>query len=389
MKFRCCLWGLALAFALGTPGACAAQTLRQAAGKIGLLVGAAANPDLFSEAAYSQTLARQFNMIEPENAMKWRATEPKEGVFEFRAGDAIVAFAAAHGMKVRGHNLLWGRYNPAWLTQGRFTPEQLRAIMKRHIQTVVRHYRGRVFAWDVVNEAFDRKGRLRHTIWYDRPGIGLAGKGTAYIAQAFRWAHEADPHALLFYNDYAAEGINAKSDAIFAMVKEFMREGLPIAGVGLQMHVDSQAEAEANVAANMARLEKLGVEVQITEMDVALPRNGEGKARQSALAWQAKVYRRVALACAADPGCTAFETWGFTDRYSWIPRHTHGEKGAALLFAADYKPKPALGAVLDAFAQALGKNPEIRQERLRFERKVEGAVREGVIPSAVSAPPGN
>jgi endo-1,4-beta-xylanase len=358
-------------------GACAlsAQTLRQAAKKIGLLVGTAAQPRRLSDAKYAGTLTRQFNMIEAENSMKWRATEPAEGVFDFKPGDRIVAFAEAHGMQVRGHNLLWGKYNPAWLAKGHFTPSQLRHIMKRHIQTVVRHYRGKVFAWDVVNEAFDSHGHLRHTLWYDRPGIGLAGRGTDYIAQAFRWAHQADPHALLFYNDYAAEGIDAKSDAIYAMVKDFKRCGVPIDGVGLQMHVYSMKDAQANVAANIARLTKLGVEVQITEMDVGIPTNAHGQASKSQLAWQAKVYRKVAMACAENPGCTAFQTWGFTDRYSWIPKHSHGKEGAALLFDASYRPKPAFDEVLGAFEQALKSNPRLKQQRLRFERRVQNAAR--------------
>jgi len=368
-------WHLAalLVFSIRAGGSvCAAQTLRQAAEKIGLLVGTAANPALFSQLEYAKTLAGQFNMIEAENSMKWRATEPSRGVFDFRAGDRLVAFAEAHGMKVRGHNLLWGKYNPAWLTQGHFTPAELHLIMKRHIQMEVRHYRGQVFAWDVVNEAFGSEGRLKHTVWYDEPGIGLAGKGTAYIAQAFRWAHEADPRALLFYNEVGADGINAKSDAMYEMVKDFKRQGVPINGVGLQMHVFNRSDVPSHLAENIARFTRLGVEVQITELDVALPTQAHGRASRSQLEWQAKIYRRAATACAENPGCTAFQTWGFTDRYSWIPIQTKGKRGAALIFDANYKPKRSYRAVLAAFRQALKSNPKIKEERLQFERKVAG-----------------
>lgn len=375
MKFKFHLVVLVILsiFAGGTT--CGAQTLREAAQRIGLLAGSAVRPYLFSRPDYAKTLARQFNMIEPSNAMKWAATEPSQSVFDFRPGDRVVTFADAHGMKVRGHNLLWGKDNPKWLTQGHFTPGELRRIMKEHIQMVVRHYRGQVFAWDVVNEAYDSEGHLRHTIWYDQPGIGLAGKGTAYIAQAFRWAHQADPRALLFYNDFAADGINAKSDAIYEMVKDFKREGVPINGVGLQMHVFMPDDVPSHLAANIARFTKLGVEVQITEMDVALPVQGHKRTSKSQLDWQSKVYRQAATACADDPGCTAFQTWGFTDRYSWIPAHTKGKRGAALIFNADYKPKPAYWAVLDAFRQALKTNPKIKEQRLQFEQRVVGKSR--------------
>jgi endo-1,4-beta-xylanase len=360
-----------LTFSILTAGsACRAQTLRQAAQKIGLLVGTAVNPALFSQPEYAQTLAVQINMVEPENQMKWAATEPSRGVFDFRAGDRVVQFAQAHAMKVRGHNLLWGKYNPVWLKRGRFTPPQLRRIMKDHIQMVVRHYRGQVFAWDVVNEALDSEGHLRHTAWYDEPGIGLAGKGTAYIAQAFRWAHQADPQALLFYNEVGADGINAKSDAMYEMVKDFKRQGVPISGVGLQMHVFSGDDVPYHLSRNIARLTELGIEVQITEMDVALPVASDGHASDSRLAWQAKIYRSVATACAENPGCTAFQMWGFTDRYSWIPGYTKGKRGAALIFETDYRPKPAYQAVVDAFQEVAKSKPQIKKQRLRFEEKV-------------------
>ncbi len=370
MKIKWHLSALVILSILAGSMAGRAETLRQAAERIGLLVGTAVNPALFSNPEYARTLAREFNMVEPENVMKWRVTEPAKGKFNFGPGDQVVAFAGAHGMKVRGHNLLWGKFNPEWLTRGQFTPRELRQMMKQHIQTVARHYRGEVFAWDVVNEAFDSDGRLSHSIWLDRPGIGLARQGTAYIAQAFRWAHQADPHALLFYNDYAAEGIDAKSNAIYAMVKKFKQEGIPIDGVGLQLHVVSSRALPRGMAANIRRLAKLGVEVQITEMDVALPIDSNGTASASELSRQAKIYAKVARTCAAIPACTAFQTWGFTDRYSWLPAYTMGKKGAALLLNADYRPKPAYDAVIDAFRQALQRDRQIKERRIRFEQSV-------------------
>ena len=189
-----------------------------------------------------------------------------------------------------------------------------------------------MFAWDVVNEALDENGELRSSIWYDRPGIGLAGKGPAYIEQAFRWAHAADPDALLFYNDAEGEAVNHKSDAIYAIVKDFKRRGVPIDGIGLQMHIFDLQPDVASIAANIDRFTALGVQVHITELDVALPTDTSGNLRiPSDLLKQAEIYRQIAATCLSRRCCTALQTWGFTDKYSWIRSFFRGNKGSALL----------------------------------------------------------
>ncbi len=333
------------------------MTLRQAADRAGVLVGAAVRPSLFSEAAYSETLAREYNMVEPEDVMKWWVVR-RDSKFDFREGDEVVRFAQAHGMKVRGHCLVWDHANPAWLTEGGFTPGQLSHLLEEHITTVMKHYAGQVFAWDVVNEALDEGGRPKDSLWYNQPGIGLAEKGTAYVEQAFRWAHQADPHALLFYNEAEGEGLNRKSDAIYAMVKDFRQRGVPIDGVGLQLHISRLDLDTAAIDANIARLTALGVQVQITELDVSLPLDPmTGQVRKDDLSRQADVYRGVLRACRQNPGCTAIQTWGFTDKYSWIGSHSHGTRGAALPFDRAYKPKPAYDAMLEELAGPPSKEP--------------------------------
>lgn len=322
-------------------------TLRDAAHSSGVLFGTAVRPSLFSETAYSETLAREFSMIEPEDAMKWWTLRRNLGTFDFREGDEVVHFAQVHGMKVRGHCLVWDHNNPQWLAQGVFTPVQLSQLLEQHITAVTKHYAGQVFAWDVVNEAMDENGRIKDSRWYNQPGIGLSGRGTAYVEQAFRWAHEADPKALLFYNDNGGEGLNRKSEAIYAMVKDFKHRGVPIDGVGLQMHIAQLDVDTAAIAANIARLAALGVQVHITEFDVSLPLDSTGAARKEDLAQQAEVYRGVVRACLQNPGCTAIQTWGFTDKYSWIGSHSHGTRGAALPFDRAYKPKAAYDAMFD------------------------------------------
>ena len=321
-------------------------TLRQAADRAGILIGVAVRPSLFSEAAYSGTLAREFNMVEPEDAMKWWVVRRNQGSFDFAEGDTVVRFALAHGMKVRGHCLVWDHDNPEWLTQGHFTPDQLSQLLHEHIATVVKHYAGQVFAWDVVNEAMDERGRSKDSPWYNQPGIGFSGKGSAYVEQAFRWAREADPHALLFYNDAEGEGMNRKSDAIYAMVKDFKQRGVPIDGIGLQLHIGQLDFDTTAVGANIARLTALGLQVHITELDVSLPVDSAGYASMEDLRRQADVYAAVARGCLQNRGCTAIQTWGFTDKYSWIGSHSHGLRGAALPFDRNYKIKPAYQAIL-------------------------------------------
>jgi endo-1,4-beta-xylanase len=331
-------------------------TLRQAAEQAHVLVGAAVRPSLFSEAAYTGTLAREFNMLEPEDAMKWWVVRHNSGAFDFREGDNVVHFAQAHGMKVRGHCLVWDHDNPQWLVQGNFTAAQLSGLLQQHIATVMKHYAGQVFAWDVVNEALDEEGHFKDSLWYNQPGIGLSEKGAAYVEQAFRWAHQADPHALLFYNDVEGEGLNQKSDAIYGMVKDFKHRGVPINGVGLQFHI-SRLDLDTNaVAANIARLTALGVQVHITELDVSLPLESRGVVGNGNLLRQAAVYRNVVRACVQSPGCTAIQTWGFTDKYSWIGSHSHGSQGAALPFDRAYQPKPAYDAMLEEISNAHGRD---------------------------------
>ncbi|HEX4425860.1 MAG TPA: endo-1,4-beta-xylanase [Terriglobales bacterium] len=328
-----------------------AQTLRQEADRAGLLVGTAVNPVYLSEPAYTSTLVREFNMIEPEDAMKWTAIRPDEKTFNFASADRLVDFARTHNMRVRGHNLMWGIHNPKWLEDGHYTSHQLEELLHDHIQRVVERYRGRVFAWDVVNEAFDENGGLRDSIWYNQPGIGLAKNHTAYIEQAFRWAHATDPKVLLFYNDAGAEAVNRKSDAVYEMVRDFKRRGVPIDGVGLQMHIFNLDQNVKSIAENISRFTKLGVQIQITEMDVALPVDAAKKpSRPEDLLRQAEIYGQIATACLQNPGCTAIQTWGFTDKYSWIGWFTHGTEDAGLVFDRQYHAKPAYDALRKAVA---------------------------------------
>ncbi len=348
------------AFCFGNGDSISAPSLRDAGQMSGILVGAAVRPAALSEPAYAATLAREFNLVEPEDALKWEVVHPQRDVFDFSGADRIVDFAVRNHMKVRGHTLVWHHQNPPWLTEGHFTSAELAEILQKHIRTVVGHYRGKIFAWDVINEAYDEvhPGQLRSTVWRDQPGIGEAANTPAskteppyfYIERCFRWAHEADPQALLFYNEAEAEPINAKSDAIYAMVRDFRRRGVPIDGIGFQMHIPSLNPDITSISANIRRFTELGVQVHITELDVSLPVDREGNARSDDLQRQAEIYRQIADTCRSHPGCTAIQTWGFTDRYSWIGSHSKKTRGAALLFDRNYLPKPAYYRLREALA---------------------------------------
>ncbi|HVO99044.1 MAG TPA: endo-1,4-beta-xylanase [Bryobacteraceae bacterium] len=336
-----------------------AQTLGQAGAQRALLMGAAADGSdessdpLARDASYASTLATQYNMLEAENAMKWASIHPQQNTYNFAPGDELLAFAQAHNMVTRGHNLCWWSYNPTWIVNyaTTATPAQMSTQLQNHITTVVTHYRGKVFAWDVVNEAISDSQTgsgtvLKDSIWYNQPGIGPAGTG--YVEQVFRWAHAADPNALLFYNEYNIEAPGAKFNAMMVMLKDFVSRGVPIHGVGIQMHITTSGyPSSAGLAQNIQQITALGLQVHITEMDVRVPVDSGGNASASDLQAQAATYQRILTVCLQNPGCTAFQTWGFTDKHSWIPSSYPGY-GAALPFDANYQAKPAVASIINA-----------------------------------------
>ncbi|MFH1566874.1 MAG: endo-1,4-beta-xylanase [Gemmatimonadota bacterium] len=307
--------------------------LRHLAAIQDLDVGAAVAPGpLRDDPAYGETLAREFSMLTAENALKFGPLRPGPDRWDFGGADALVDFAAAQDLEVRGHTLVWHNQVPAWVHDR--ADRDLPGILCEHIETVSDRYRGRLHAWDVVNEGLADDGTLRDTLW-------RRALGDDYIAKALRWAHQADPDARLFYNDYGAEGLNPKSDAVYRLACDLLDAGAPLHGVGLQMHIPLVGHPEPEqIAANMARLADLDLEIHVTEMDVRLPL----PATAASLEAQAEVYGRILQVCLDCPACTALVLWGFTDRHSWIPHFFKGF-GAALVFDDEYRPKPAYRAL--------------------------------------------
>ena len=311
--------------------------LRDAGQVSGKLVGTAVQTGLLRMSQYGAVAGRHFNYLTAEYEMKMATIAQSPGVYNFAPGDSLVGFAIANGMRVKGHAFVWHGSVPSWVDA--LSPADLRTMMETYIREVGAHYRGQVLGWDVVNEAIADDGSgLRDTVFRRKLGDG-------YIAEAFRLARQADPSARLFYNDYGGEGLGAKSNRIYDLVRALLAQGVPIDGVGLQMHITAtNPPSTASVAGNMRRLADLGLTVNISEMDVRI-RDAPGTL-QTRLELQKTVYKSMVTVCVDEPRCDAVTFWGFTDAHSWIDNQFGPDD--PLLFDETYAPKPAFYGVLEA-----------------------------------------
>ncbi len=345
MPFRGLVRLLAAGLLLGASVSAAQEaddTLRGLATRIDFYVGTAVYAAHLDTPAYVETLTREFNILTPESDVKTCALEPEQGRFDFTLIDQLVDFAEAHDMQVHGHTLVWHECEPAWLQSGTFSRDQAIDLLRDYVQTVLGHYKGRVLIWDVVNEAINEDGSdLRDSAW--RRLIG-----DDYVELAFRFAREADPAARLYYTDYGAEGINAKSDAVYELMTGFVERGVPIDGVGLQSHFALGTIDAAALAENIRSLGELGLQVQITEADVRY----EGPTTEEVLQRQAEDYAALAETCLNSPYCTGITVWGVADGVTWLRDAELGffnnPTVGPLLFNDNYEPKPAYNALRDA-----------------------------------------
>ncbi|GAA2504628.1 non-reducing end alpha-L-arabinofuranosidase family hydrolase [Streptomyces longisporus] len=297
------------------------RTLAAAAGS-GHYFGTAVSSGRLGDSTYSTILDREFNMITPENEMKWDTTEPSRGNFNFRPADSIAAHASAHGQRMRGHTLVWHSQLPAWV-KSITDANTLRSVMDNHITTEMSHFKGKIYAWDVVNEAFADGGSGQH-----RSSVFQDVLGNGFIEEAFRTARNADPSAKLCYNDYNIENwTDAKTQGVYAMVKDFKSRGVPIDCVGFQSHFGAGGPPPS-FQTTLSKFAALGVDVQITELDIAQA--------------SATAYTNAVQACMNVARCTGITVWGIRDSDSWRT----GEN--PLLFDAGGNKKPAYGAVLTA-----------------------------------------
>ncbi len=317
-------------------------SLREVAATRGLSIGAAvdAGPVLAGDSPYIKTLTGQYNHVTTANVLKWDHLRPTRESWNFAAADRIVELAEAHGMTVQGHTLVWHVHQVGWLNAIN-TEAEARAVLEEHIKTVVGRYKGRIKVWDVVNEAVGDNGNRRSTA----ESVWERLIGPEFVELAFRWAHEADPDAILQYNDYGAEEMDVKANSVYALVRHLRERGVPVHAVGWQVHASYGWKLTDGHWRNANRLAKLGVQLSITEFDYGLP----VPVNADKLADQARAYREIAEFCRAQPLCTTLTTWGFTDAHSWIPGH-RPDHDAGLPFDRDYGAKPAFYALRDTLA---------------------------------------
>jgi len=316
--------------------AAAATTLRGLAEADGRYFGTALTDGDLNISGEMNIANVQFDMVTPGNEMKWDTTESRQNSFNFGPGDQIVSWAKAHNARVRGHNLVWHAQLPGWVNS--LPGSQVKAAMENHITTEATHYKGQLYAWDVVNEPFNEDGSLRQDVFYNNDG------GSAYIADALRTARAADPGAKLYLNDYNIEGQNAKSNGMYNLVSSLKAQGVPIDGVGLESHFIA-GQVPSSLQANMQRFADLGLDVAITELDdrIQLP------ASSSSLQQQANDYAAVTKACLAVTRCVGISQWGVDDGHSWIPGTFPGY-GAATMYDNNYQPKPAYNSTVSALS---------------------------------------
>jgi len=298
-------------------------------------------PSNFSSMSDSSTFTNigksEFSIVTAENAMKWDATESSQNNFNFSDGDRLLSWAQSNGMKVHGHTLVWHSQTPSWVQN--LSASAMESAMYSHIDKVMGHYKSKISVWDVVNEAFDENGSYRSSFWYNK-------MGKSFIEKAFTRARQADSSAKLIYNDYNLESTGSKSNGVYNMLKDFKSRGIPVDGIGFQMHLDIQYGFNYDdFAKNMQRFADLGLEIYITEMDVRVSSNPSSSELQK----QADYYKGVVQKCMAQPAVKVIQFWGFTDKYSWVPG-TFSGRGAALLFDSNYNPKSAYYAVQSALS---------------------------------------
>ena len=302
-------------------------------------------------------ILQQFNSMTPENAMKMGPIHPEENRYNWRDADSIAAFAKRHGLRLRGHTLCWHNQTPGWLfkdSEGKnVSKEILLQRLKDHITAVVTRYKGTIYAWDVVNEVIsDKKDE------YFRPSLWYQICGEEFVAKAFQFAHEADPDALLFYNDY--NEINAvKREKIYRLVKGLKDAGIPIHGVGLQGHWAIDEPTEGQLDSTIRRFADMGLKVQITELDISVyPKEHDARPwkpedadtvfslekEKRQLEQYAMCFRIFRKYKDVISGVTF---WNISDRNSWLDNFpVRGRKDYPLLFDRNLKPKKAFWEVV-------------------------------------------
>jgi endo-1,4-beta-xylanase len=327
-------------------------SLKELAAKHNIKIGNFAMPKLYYEKPYNDILTSQFNVALVDNQPNWHFTDvdlrPAPDKFNFSRVDQVVDFAQQHNMTIQAHHYIWGeeKWLPDWLKNGNYNKQQLMDIIHNHIDTMGKRYSGKVNEWTVVNEAFTRGQNVfgLHDWWTDHIG------DQSYIDQSFIWARQADPHSKLILNDFMNEGKNDVSDAMYNYIKGAKERGVPIDGIGMQMHIDgSHPPAQEEVMSNMKRFGALGVEVYVTEFDVNMNDvQADDKAKDQI---EGKIYYEMMRACIDSQVCHSFSFLGITDKETWYNYMPNLPNARPLMFDKQYNPKPAFYSVRSALEQ--------------------------------------
>ncbi|GAB1820161.1 endo-1,4-beta-xylanase [Herbidospora sp. RD11066] len=352
--------GAGPATASGRPPVVQDQSLKALAARHNLAIGTAISNDALAEPQYKTIATREFNSVTAENVMKWESLEPTRGTYNWAPADALIDFAKKNNQKVRGHVLVWHNQLPTWLTEGvadgSITKPQLRELLRKHITTVVKRYKGKIWQWDVVNEAASDPWDTPSEIHLK--GFWAQNLGPDYIADAFRWARAADPSALLFYNDYNMEAFGDRGPGdkvwfIYNLIKKLRSQGVPIDGFGSQGHLGTQyGNYDAfQVKEVLDAFSDLGMVSAFTEVDVrsqmtAGVQAGDSNEINPRLQASASNFSVLLQACLLNRNCLSYTVWGFTDKHSWVPTwFTNPPEGLATLYDENYQPKRAYNSI--------------------------------------------
>jgi endo-1,4-beta-xylanase len=320
-------------------------------------IGVAVSAQDIKDPEEVKLILSQFNSLTPENSMKMAPIHPEENRYNWKDADAIVAFAQANGLRVRGHNLCWHEQTPAWLfkdTNGnQVTKEVLLKRLKDHITTVVNRYKDKIYAWDVVNEAIadDSTQFLRNSLWYQ-----ICGED--FIIKAFEYAHEADPKAILFYNDYNTERPE-KRERVYRLLKQLIDAGVPINAVGIQAHWSIYEPSQQDLITTIKKFSSLGLKVQVTELDISIypwEKNRRTKQPGESDAYTPELEKKQAAKYAEvfkvfrdyKNVISGVTFWNISDKRTWLDEYpVAGRKNYPLLFDQNLQPKKAYWSVVD------------------------------------------
>lgn len=319
---------------------CGKKTFRDYAAKKNLQIGIAIPPgDIYGEKE-SAILKENASLLVCENAMKWQNVRPKKNYWNWGDIDAMVKFAEENKMEVKWHVLFWHNQNPPFLNDMK-TKEDALSMMDEHIETIMTRYKGKIKTYEVANEMFEENGSWRETIWYKLIG-------PEYIEHALRKAREVDPSAKIYLNDYNNEEMGkAKSEAFYELAKDLKSRGVPLDGVGFQLHISAEYYYDFDaICANIKRFAELGLEVYFTEVDIRMPL----PATPEMLERQQEYYCNLVRLGVEEPNVKNIVFWGYTDKHSWIPSQFPGT-GEALFYDKNFQPKPVYNAMLEVLKE--------------------------------------